>query len=678
LPLAAQRWERCAASGPAHPIELVAIRRRGYHSPLMDQPSSSRNDAAPAKAGNHVLWLLPLLGLLGGQAWMTLGLFDRDHDGRHLLDDQPVTSGRHPLHLYHGYLGARALREHGTASCYDPAFNAGYPKTPVFDSGSRPAEMMLLVAGGAYSPRAYKIGLAVICAAVAGLLALGARGVGLTWAGTALATALGLLVWWGQPCQEALEAGDVDLLLATALVVAQAGMLIHFHRRPGPFGLLGVLATGLLGWFADPLLMALLLPLFLVYYLSVGARHALLWHVSLLGGLFLAVALNAFWLLDWLEYWWILLPLHLNAAPPLGELTFPTLWDAPIWGGTADRVLTCALLPTAVMGLVLYNQTCQRATARLLGLAMLGFLALAVASLAWEPLGRFGLARLLVPGLFFAVLPATHVLMASLEWVRRRIGWWAVPSVVAAAVTVLFVAATAGGRQAGARPWEQAPLAIGLTDQQRAIVETLRANTSSEARILWEDQIGTDRTSHWTALLPLLIDRPFVGGLDPDGRIEHTATGLCDHALAGRRLDGDEWTDAELQTYFDRYNIGWIVCWSREAAKRFDGRPFVEKIVTLSDGPKEGTLFKVNRRLSFVLIGSAQWLRADAECIALGAVTPKDRQVLLSLHYQEGMRVTPSRVTLERAETLDDRIDFVRLVIPDQRVARVTITWEKH
>ena len=60
-----------------------------------------------------------------------------------MLDDRPIVSGGHPLHLYHGFLGARSLRERGTASCYDPAFNAGYPKTPVFDSGSRPAELML-------------------------------------------------------------------------------------------------------------------------------------------------------------------------------------------------------------------------------------------------------------------------------------------------------------------------------------------------------------------------------------------------------------------------------------------------------------------------------------------------------------------------------------------------------
>ena len=70
--------------------------------------------------------------------------------------------------------------ERGTFSCYDPSFYCGYPKTPVFDSGSRPAEMMLLLGGGRFRPEAYKIGLALVSAAASWLLVLAARGAGLT------------------------------------------------------------------------------------------------------------------------------------------------------------------------------------------------------------------------------------------------------------------------------------------------------------------------------------------------------------------------------------------------------------------------------------------------------------------------------------------------------------------
>jgi hypothetical protein len=122
-------------------------------------------------------WLLVLLGLLVGQGWLTLRLFTPDLSVERLLNDEPILSGQHPLHLYHGQLAAKTWRERGTSSCYDPAFQAGYPKTPVFDPGSRPAELFLLAARG--SPAAYKVGLALCCLLVPAGFALMGRGIGL-------------------------------------------------------------------------------------------------------------------------------------------------------------------------------------------------------------------------------------------------------------------------------------------------------------------------------------------------------------------------------------------------------------------------------------------------------------------------------------------------------------------
>ena len=70
-------------------------------------------------------WSILLLALAGWHGWMTLSLFGADDPWGRLLDDQPIVSGRHPLHLYHGYLGARGLLSRGRLSCYDPAFQAG-------------------------------------------------------------------------------------------------------------------------------------------------------------------------------------------------------------------------------------------------------------------------------------------------------------------------------------------------------------------------------------------------------------------------------------------------------------------------------------------------------------------------------------------------------------------------
>jgi hypothetical protein len=638
---------------------------------------------ADSPGGNgHPAWLLVLAGLLAWQGWLTAGLFDREHLADSLLDDRPILSGRHPLHLYHGYLGARSLYDRGSLSCYDPAFHAGYPKTPVFDSGSRPAELLLAAVGGRYCPAAYKVGLALLCAAVPLLLFTAARSVGLGRGPACLACLLGLLVWWGGPCRDALEAGEADLLLAALLVLVQAGLLIRYHRDPGLLSWLGVVLTSLLGWFAHPVLLALLSPLFLIYYLSVGTRHRLAWHLALLAGLLAALAGNAFWLIDWVGYWWIRVPLRLE-APPLAHRTLRTIWEAPLWGGPVDRGLACGLMAAAAVGVLCYNQTSQRATARLLGLAGGGFLVLALVGLTWEPLGRFGTHHLLVPALLFAALPAAHAVAECLRAVCR----WQT-----ARAAVLLLAAAAGvGLWWSAPPvladWAERlrdgpPLRLGLDAEQQALVEAVQAHTTPEARILWEDLALAPAAPHWTPLLPLLTERAYVGGLDADAGIEHTASGLADQVLAGRPIR--DWSAAELHDYCQRYNIGWVMCWSEAACERFRRWDEAEKIADLppaTAGGPAGCLFRLRRAHSYALVGLARWLGADTQRIVLADVAPQrgrghpGGQVVLSLHHQAGMRIAPSRVRLEEAKQTQGR-PFVRLCV-DEPVTRVTITWDR-
>ena len=196
------------------------------------KPHEPPTNGAPVSRGpgDHPLWWLAFLALIAGQAWMTLGLFGTAHAVGPLLDERPVLSGRHPLHLYHGLLGARSFLNRGALSCFDPAFQAGYPKTPVFDDGSRPAELLLTAAGGRYLPSVYKLGVAGLCLLAPCVFAGTARAAGLSRFRACLACGLGMLVWWGKPCRDLLEAGDVDLLTATLAVLAQAGLLLRYHR----------------------------------------------------------------------------------------------------------------------------------------------------------------------------------------------------------------------------------------------------------------------------------------------------------------------------------------------------------------------------------------------------------------------------------------------------------------
>ena len=105
---------------------------------------------------NGSIWFLGFVGLLAWQTWLSLGLFGPDAPWQTLVDDRPIISGAHPQHLYLGFPG-RANRWPAVAARFAstiPSFQAGYPKTPIFN-GSRIAEIILFLGGGTYNPAAY-------------------------------------------------------------------------------------------------------------------------------------------------------------------------------------------------------------------------------------------------------------------------------------------------------------------------------------------------------------------------------------------------------------------------------------------------------------------------------------------------------------------------------------------
>jgi hypothetical protein len=601
---------------------------------------------------------------------MTLTLFGPEQPWNVLLNDEPIVSGRHPLHLYHGYLGAQSLLERGTTCCYDPWFQAGYPKSPVFDGGSRPAELFLCLAGGTFKPAAYKIGVAACCLIAPFLLMAAASWAGLGRGDACLATALGLLVWWGTPCRHWLEEGDLDLLLAGLGALAHVGALLRFHRVPSLLSWTGVLGTSALCWFGQPFLCLLLLPLILVYYLSVGAKHQLAWHIALLGSLAGGMAVNGFWLIDWFAYWWIRSPVRLE-LPLLPHRTFHTFWDAPLWGDALDRWLAVAVMVLAAVGIGVLNETKQRPAARLLGLGTAGFFVLAFAGIAWEPPGCLGAPRLLVPALWFAALPAAHVLGRLLHWVSHCVGGtWRVALPGAALLGLAAVAAESTPLAFACRCAGTVPLRIGLAPADRSLVEAIAAYTTPESRILWEDLPGQGSGSCWTALLPLLTGRTYIGGLDPDPCIEHGYPSFIGHNLAGLPLT--TWGDAELDDFCRHYNIGWILCRSAAASARFQAWPPATPIASFRDGRE--VLYRLPPG-SIALKGQARLLQADCRHIALADIIPEDGRVVLSMHYQAGLHVSPSRVQIEKEPDPRDPIPFIRLYVPGP-VSRLTLTWQ--
>src|SRR5262249_16269150 len=162
------------------------------------------------------------------------------------------------------------------------------------------------------------------------------------------------------------------------------------------------------------------------------------------------------------------------------------------------------------------------------------------AGLGVEKAARWGACRLFVPAMYFAVLPAGHAWITGLRAACHRLGYRA--GIVLAGVFVggLLLAGQETVLNLGRRGGVTMPVTLGVSAAQQETVERLQSLTGPEARILWEDETETGR-SFWTALLPLLTDRAFLGGLDAEAGIEHMYPSLVEQTLAGRHIS--TWTD---------------------------------------------------------------------------------------------------------------------------------------
>jgi hypothetical protein len=610
-----------------------------------------------------------LVGLVAWQGWMTLTLFGPDNHWQNLTSEEPITSGRHCLHLYHGYLGASMLRDRGSVTGYDPAFQAGYPKTPVFDSGSRPAEAFIYLVNGRFQPSAYKVGFAACCVMAPLILYLAAWAAGLGETASCLATILSLLIWWGAPGRQLLEKGDLDVLLAGMAGLLHAGFLIRFHRWAGPYSWLGILISTWLGWFAEPMIFLSVLPLLLIYYLSVGCKHRLPWHTSLFAALAGGVALNGFWLLDWFSSWWLRTPLAPD-HPLLTHHTFHTFWTVSVWGAQADRWFAVCLLALAVPGICIMNESRQRPAARVFGAGSVLLLGMAMAATGWDALASLGARRLWVPGLYFLAVPAAYgcitIIRYSGSWLDR---WWQRGVLWTALAAVAGLSCWQGLETFALRCLGSEPLQIGLAQADCECVATLSGETTPQARILWEDD--PDAVNCWTPLLPLLTDRAFLGGLDATATIDHMYATLTSRMLAGRPLSS--LSDAEIAEFCKRYNVGWVVCRSSRTFARFS--EFKEATLVRRYTAQGGyALFKLPWR-SYALEGKAKLSEASFRRIALAEVVPENGRVVLSMHYHTGLRVTPNRAQIEKEPDPSDPIPLIRLRLSGP-VARLTLTWQ--
>jgi hypothetical protein len=222
------------------------------------------------------------------------------------------------------------------------------------------------------------------------------------------------------------------------------------------------------------------------------------------------------------------------------------------------------------------------------------------------------------------------------------------------------------------RRWDITPFEVGLSPLREELVKSIRERSTPEGRILWEERSDIGRGAGWSALLPELTQRPFVGGLTTDACVDHLLVRLQDGKLIGRPMQS--WTDEELRLFLVRYNITRIIARTQESVDRLQRFKNVSPVFTFQDNA--GIMFAVvDLTPSYFLKGQGKITQMDWKRVALADLVPDENGVVvLSLHHHANWTISPGYVEIERDVDANDPIPMLRLRIPGP-VARVTLTW---
>jgi hypothetical protein len=455
----------------------------------------------------------------------------------------------------------------------------------------------------------------------------------------------------------------LDVLAGGMCAPVYLSWLARYGRTPGPAEWAVLAASGAVGWYMNPLVMIGAVALALFYQLWALRGVRFVWHLGLMSANVVGLAANGFWLGDWATHVWMFVPYGGGDTPPVSWPAAAEEWEAFLPADPVDLAV-CAL---GLIGLLVMLRRFTTA-AVLLASGALVYVAAGGAGRLWPVVAEVGAQRVLTVGVLCAVVPCAYGLTAIAGGIGASSGFRPLGFVW------LFVGLA--GLTYGldlSHQWEVAPLQIGLGPEREEIVRTIRERTTPDGRILWEDRADEPGSGGgWTALLPELTRRPFLGGLCPDVHTDYLYARLAGGRLVNRPVA--DWTDSELARFCERYNVTRVVCRTPESTARFRQLAGAAVIAEFPGGA--GVLFALDRRASYVLKGRATVAQMDWKRVALTDLEPDENGVVvLSLHHHAHWRVTPGYAVIERDVDVTDPVPMVRLRLPGP-VARVTMTWK--
>ena len=586
-----------------------------------------------------------------------------------LIDHNPLFSDDHSYHFYYSLLGSKFLTHHYTTWGYDPYFMAGYPKTIMSDPSNKIIEVLFALLPFISPAVVFKITILLTIVLVPIIVYHTCRNMELTIGQSMIGVVLGTGYWWlGMP-YEKIACGLFSFTLAAYLCPFIYSVIYRFFLRREFFVAILMLITTPLAFLIHPTTPIILMVPLLLLYLGSLKRLSTRVHFTLLLTLMLTIVVNWFWIKPLLELYHYKTPSsQFFQSSGLGGFISDYF--------TKNNPIELLLLVFGLLGLYLWRLKKEHLNYISLGGVVIFFLFLSYYGSSLTFTADLQPLRFMIPLNSFLTVPAAFGI------------WWSISLIidnyakkdlliVISLVLIMLVPLFAHKMYAIAftflsNPYGR-PFITSMHPGNKALVKWIIEKTTKEGRILIEDSGFLDTQgknqcvwghqyylTHLPALLPYYTGREFIGGPYPYSIIQHHFVEFHDGILFKKEIDTISL--AELNDYFDLYNIKWVICWSKKSQDFFNKYPHY---LLKDDKVDKFYTYTVNRTPSYFYKGKGHII-SDYNKLKLTEVK-SEGEIIIKYHWLKYLKTDPPR-PLEKVMIMDDPIGFIKIHNPPSSI----------
>jgi hypothetical protein len=546
---------------------------------------------------------------------------------------------------------------------------AGYPKTIMADPSNNILEVLFALLPFIAPAVIFKITILLTIVLVPIIVYHACNNMELSRGQCILGALLGTAYWWsGMPYQKILCGLFAFIFASYVCLFITTTFYRFFQKREFKVGLLLTIIVPLTVLLHPTTPVILIPPLLVLYIWSWKKLHKTI-QCALFLIFILTLGINSFWLTPFVRFY------HYKTT---SSQFLQSSGLAGFIGDyfTANQGIELLLLVFGLLGLYLWNY--RKDPLKYLPVAggVIFLLFISYGGSVFTFIADLQPQRFVIPFNVFLIVPATcgiAWLMNSISDNRTKKKW--LKAIFLCSITLIPL--IAGKRNTiafafRAKPYER-PFSTSLHPANKALIQWITEKTTKAGRILVEDSCFLDTQgkgrnpwghqfylTHLPALLPYYTGREFIGGPHPYSIIKHHFAEFHDGILFKRPID--TLTLPALQSYFDLYNIKWIICWS-EAAKAFFSR--FPDYLHPNERVDKFDIYTVQRTPSYFYKGTGQ-ISADYNKLQLTDIA-SDGEIIIKYHWLQQLRTDPPR-PIEKVMIMDDPIGFIKILNPPSSI----------